>query len=118
MLPLRFSRSREEPRSAQRTEHDLVPGQEYAVFGLGFWEGRAWVEIESDGGFLYSVPLSEFEIVDATPSSLWRIRAQPDGAITLWPPEFYEPYFHSDLADRKPEAVDAFKSVRERLNRK
>lgn len=95
-----------------------MPGQEYAVFGLGFWEGRAWVEIESDGGFLYSVPLSEFEIVDATPSSLWRIRAQPDGAITLWPPEFYEPYFHSDLADRKPEAVDAFKSVRERLNRK
>lgn len=104
-----------EERQEHRTEHDLVPGREYLVFGLSFWNCELWVEVESDGGFLYSVPLSEFEIVNARPSKYWQLQREVDGAYTLWPLELRRPYFHADLADRVPAAVEAFAQLKLKL---
>jgi hypothetical protein len=83
--------------------------------GLGFWEGRAWVEIAMEGGFVLSVPLTEFEIVNGTPSTYWEARTDKEGTVRLWPPSFYQKTYQADLADREPSAVADFEQVRELL---
>lgn len=98
-----------------RTEHDLVPGREYLVFGLSVWRSEVWLEVESDGGFLYSVPLSEFDLVKGRPSRYWELRVESDGVTTLWPPELRTPFFHADLAEREPTAVAAFAKLKRQL---
>lgn len=83
--------------------------------GVGFWDERAWVEIATEGGFILSVPLTEFEIVNGIPSTFWATRMDADGSVRLWPPSFYQDSYHSDLADRKPSVVADFERVRESL---
>lgn len=115
VVPIRSARDYGSTHAESRTEHDLVPGREYLVFGLSFWSGEVWVEVESEGGLLYSVPLSEFEILSGRPSKYWEIKRQPDGATTLWPRELTVPYFHSDLADGVPTANNAFAKLKLRM---
>lgn len=83
--------------------------------GLGFWEGRTWVEIATEGGFVLSVPLAEFEIVNGSPSTFWVARMDDDGTVRLWPQSFYQETYQADLADREPSAVADFERVREML---
>ena len=83
--------------------------------GLGFWEGQAWVEIATEGEFILSVPLAEFEIVNGTPSAFWDARMDDDGTVRLWPPSFYQATYHADLADREPSVVADFERMREML---
>jgi len=98
--------------SPLRSEHDLLVGREYTAMGLGFWDGVAWVEIATEGGFLMSIPLTEFEIVEGSASAFWTARVDRDGTVRLWPPTFYEGTYHSDLADLEPGAVSDFARVR------
>lgn len=96
-----------------RNEYDLVIGQEYVAMGLGFWDSQVWAEIATDGGFLMSVPLQEFEIACGTPSAFWVTRMDPDGTVRLWPPSFFEEGYQALLADREPRAVADFDRIRE-----
>lgn len=115
VIPYRLPRTKTEANGEPRTQHDLVPGREYVVFGLGFYENQVWVEVESDAGFLYSVPLEEFSVVEPTVSRLWHVLIDSDNAARLLPPEFSSPFFHGDLADREPEALRTFASVRRQI---
>jgi hypothetical protein len=98
-----------------RNEYDLTIVQEYVALGLGFWDGRAWVEVTTEGGFVISVPLDQFEIVSGESSAFWELRVDADGSVKLWPPSFYRPAYHADLADREPGVVADFEQVREKL---
>lgn len=83
--------------------------------GLSFSDDAVWVEIATEGGFLVSVPLKEFEIVSGKPSMFWEARVDSDNIFRLWPPSFYAPFYHSDLADREPDAVTDFDRVRKQI---
>lgn len=83
--------------------------------GLSFFDNAVWVEIATEGGFLMSVPLREFEIVSGKPSIFWEARVDKDNTFRLWPPSFYAPFYHSDLADRDPHVVTDFDRVREQI---
>jgi hypothetical protein len=98
-----------------RTPYDLVVGEEYVAMGLGFWDAKVWIEVATAGDFLISVPLDEFEIVSGTPSIHWKLEASGDGYVRLWPSSFYQPAYHSDLADRVPAVIDDFERVRKML---
>ena len=104
-------------KQPDRTEYDLIVGQEYVAMGLGFWDAKAWMEIATVGGFLLSVPLTEFEVVSGKPSSFWELRVTADDAILLWPPSFYKATYHSELADRVPSVVEDFEYVRQLLEK-
>lgn len=95
-----------------KTVYPVVFGQEYMVLGLGVWDGVTWIEIELSTEVVVSVPLFLFEIVDARPSRLWQVRVHDDGALTLWPPAFYEQTFHDRLSDGSQKAVRDFRRLK------
>jgi hypothetical protein len=70
------------------------------------------VDIASDSGYLYPVPLCLFEVIDGRVSQHWQVRQYEDGDLTLWPPSFYREYYHDDLIEGVPEVVDDFRRVR------
>lgn len=83
--------------------------------GLSVTSGGVLVDIATEGGFLMPVPLKAFDIVSGRPSSLWEARLDADGTFRLWPPSFYTPFYHSDLADREPAVVADFDATRRRI---
>ena len=105
----------EEYRRPDRNEYDLIIGREYIPMGLGFWDGQVFAEIATEGDFMLSVPLLEFELVSARPSALWAARIGEDAAFRMWPPSFYARDYHSKLADRVPDVVADFERVRAEL---
>lgn|SRR6266481_1100581 len=100
-----------------RTVHQITIGREYLVLGILFvvnspvYGNTALFEIVDDGGLCLSVPAALFEIVDGRCSSFWETRFYKNGDITMWPSEFYEPYFHDDLSDGDPKTRTVFDSV-------
>lgn len=97
-----------------RTDYDLDLLREYVALGIGFWDGIAWAEIATDGGWILSVPLELFEITEPTASRYWQLRFDARG-MTLWPPFFYESTLNSELADDVPEAVEKFRSLKAQI---
>jgi hypothetical protein len=95
----------------ERSDYDLDLLREYVALGVGYWDGIAWAEIATDGGWLLSVPLFLFEVTDARASRYWEIRYETN-SMRLWPSSFYKPTFNSELADDIPEAVEQFQKVR------
>src|SRR6266481_1437273 len=83
-----------------RTVHQITIGREYLVLGILF---------------VVNSPVygntALFEIVDGRCSSFWETRFYKNGDITMWPSEFYEPYFHDDLSDGDPKTRTVFDSV-------
>lgn len=98
-----------------RTEHDLVVGREYVAMGLTVTDGAVWIDVATDGGFLMPVPLTEFQIVSGKLSTLWDARVDGDGTVRFWPPSFFTPFYHSDLADREPAVVADFDRIRRQI---
>ncbi|XBS71686.1 hypothetical protein ABK905_12795 [Acerihabitans sp. KWT182] len=43
------------------------------------------------------------------------IKALSDYEISLWPEEFYQPYFHDQLSDLVPELLETYNQVVEKL---
>jgi hypothetical protein len=101
--------------------HRVSVGREYLVIGISFVVGSpyygdsALFEIVNDQGHLVSQPAALFEVTDARCSSFWRTEIHEDGAVTLWPHELYEQYFHDRLSDGEPEARNTFQVVRSKL---
>ena len=94
--------------SPGKQEFSLFIGKEYIVFGLSILDGATWVQILSDFGYLYSVPLCLFEITDGRVSRYWQARSYENGTLKLWPPSFYQDYYHDDLIEGVPEVVEDF----------
>jgi hypothetical protein len=79
-------------------------GRLYVVYGLRLWGSGVWIDIESDVGYLVTVPLCLFELADGRLPAIWAARVDEDGDIALLPEAFHAAYFMSDLADGRPEA--------------
>lgn len=96
-----------------KQEFGLVIGNEYLVFGLSFLGGMPWIEIgPPEHEYLYSVPLCLFDIVNGTVSKCWEIKVRKDDVIFFWPISFYQEYYHDDLFEGVPVAVEDFRRVR------
>lgn len=98
-----------------RTIFPVNMGQQYMVIGVGTWDGVHWVEIETPTEDVISVPLFLFEIVDGRPSRHWEARLHADGALTLWPPALYDPFFHSRLSDSVPATLSEYRLLKQRM---
>ena len=100
-----------------RSVYQISIGREYLVLGISFaisspvYGTTALLEIVDDPGHCLSVPAALFKIVDSQCSSFWEARFYEDGAVTMWPSEFYRPYFHGDLSNGDPQARKIFESV-------
>ncbi len=93
-------------------EFPVVLDRKYLVFGVRFWGQAAWVDIESDAGYLITVPLCLFRIVDGIVSALWEVRLDADGDLSFLPPSFYQEYYMDDLIEGVPEVVKDFWRVK------
>lgn len=90
-------------------------GREYIAFGLRLWGAGTWADIEVDAGYLVSVPLCLFEVVDARVSETWMLRTHDDGDLDIMPEPFHAEYFHDDLIEGVAAARLAFNEVRRQL---
>jgi hypothetical protein len=96
-------------------EFPVEIGREYMAFGLRLWGSGAWADIEVDAGYLVSVPLCLFEVVDGKVSEMWKIRMHDDGDIDLLPEAFHSQYFHDDLIEGVASARMSFNEVKRQL---
>jgi len=94
----------------------VVVGRNYVAYGLRFWSGGIWVDIEVDAGYVLSVPLALFDLVDGSVPSIWEMRVDEDGDSALCPRAFHEPYFLDDLIEAKPDAVMQFRELKAEMN--
>lgn len=95
-------------------EFGVKAGHEYIVFGITFLSGAPWVDILSQSRtYVYSVPLCLFNVVDGSVSKYWVAKVDQNGNFFLWPPSFYQPYYHDDLSEGVPEVVEDFQRVRQ-----
>ena len=111
------------PQSVRLGRHFAPGGQEfpveigrrYTAYGLRLWGAGAWVDIEVDAGYLVSVPLSLFSIIDPTIPAIWTIRQHGDGDVSLLPEPFHAEFFHDDLIEGVAAAQSAFHDVKRQL---
>ena len=96
-------------------EFPVEIGREYLAFGLRLWGAGAWVDIEVDAGYLVSVPLCLFEVVDARVSETWTVRMHDDGDVAVMPEAFHAEYFHDDLIEGVAAVRLAFNEVKRQL---
>jgi hypothetical protein len=73
--------------------------------------GGAHYQVLNDFGDIRSVPACLFVIEDARCSKHWVARADDDGAMLLWPEEFFTKYFHDDLSEGVPATKTMFEIV-------
>ena len=93
----------------------LIPHETYVVFGLQILGGMPWVELLSDSGYLFSVPLCLFDIIDGTVSQYWEARITKELNLLMWPPSFYKEFYHDDLLEGRIDAVHDFQKVLKRI---
>lgn len=102
-------------------DHQIIPGQTYLVLGITFsfpdepHGGGVQYQILNDFGKCRSIPSCLFEMHDPRCSKHWIARQDEDGSLLLWPEEFYAEFFHDDLSEGVPSAIDAFTRVVEQL---
>lgn len=91
------------------------------MIGLTFSFGNigigCFLENISDYGRLTSAPECLFETVDPRVSKFWELKLLDNGDILLWPPSFYQDYYHDDLSEGVPEIVSDFKRVYQMLEK-
>ena len=96
-------------------EFPVEIGREYMAFGLRLWGAGAWVDIEVDAGYLVSVPLCLFEVIDAKVSGTWTIRLHDDEDVALMPEPFHVEFFQDDLIEGVAEARIAFNEMKRQM---
>ena len=101
-----------------RQSFGLIEGAEYLVFGLRILGGQVWVDITDDARdsrYLFSAPLSLFEIVDDRVPPIWVGRATAEGQFRLAPPSMFAQYYFDDLFEQRSDVVEDFQKVRRKL---
>lgn len=95
----------------------ITPGKEYLVIAMQFvvesktlGTGTVLCFLNDDDR-LSMAPLCLFEIADGRASVYWDVGVQKDGAVTLWPKNFYREYYLEDLFEDEPEIVKDFKQL-------
>ncbi len=99
--------------------YPLKVGREYLVFALTIdtssaaAQGGVWVSIQMEpkSPTMIAVPLSLFEIIDPRASRYWTVGSPREGLLRIWPAAFLADFYHDDLSERLPEAVNDFWKV-------
>lgn len=95
----------------------MEAGKSYLVLGISFYIkasifGKGLIfEIEDSDGEPASVPACLVIVEDPRASSLWELRINPGKVVHLWPPSFYQEFYHDDLSEGVPEVVEDYKRV-------
>lgn len=102
------------------TSRALVAGQEYVVYAISVADGRVeyYVHEDDEIPYPYAEPAPMFEVVDATPSSYWRVgfdakRNRLTFAFDEW---FSMPNFYDRLTDWEEHEGEVWKAVKARLD--
>ena len=88
----------------------LAIDRTYVAYALATVRGTPCVRVRSDSGYLLTIPIQLFEVVDPRPSSFWEVGFD-DGELELRPPLLATPFFLDDLGERVPEVVAAFEQL-------
>ena len=97
-------------------DYDVVVGTQYLVYGIRGLAKTLWVDLLSDFGYIRSVPLGLFEILDGRMPLGWSFGLlSSNGDWALWPREFWRPYFHDDLSEGDPDRNGEVMAVKEQL---
>jgi hypothetical protein len=93
----------------------ITPGNIYTVLQLSYTyePPEINVDIKDDFDIPYIMPLFLFEIVDWRLSSYWKIEKKRN-ALSFKAP-FYKEYFHDELREGDPKAVETFSKTVELL---
>ena len=105
-----------DPQFWPTTDYRVEVGEEYFVVSIWMYSTSAWgpgavLEILSEIGRLYTVPLSMFEIVDGKLPSEWELRVISADTAFIAPPLLFTEYFHDRLSDGEPSAVREFNAL-------
>jgi hypothetical protein len=100
-----------------KQQFGVAAGEKYLVFGLSIVDGETWIDILLlPSGYLHSVPLILFEILDRRLSKYWVIGFGPKGNLIMRPSSIVDqPYYFDDLSNGVPEVVEDFREVKELL---
>ena len=104
-------------RDGAKVDYQLTVGNEYLVLGITMVipnepvGGGVQYQILNDYGGCRIVPAGLFEIVDNRVSKYWRARYDEDGALMLWPDEFFSEFFHDDLSEGLAPQVEMFDKI-------
>ena len=104
------------PRFEGKRTFGVVEGETYVVFGLEFFKGIPWVQIEVAPAEIVSVPIALFDIVDPAVPDLWEARFADGDHLTLWPAAFFTPGFHELVYNEDPRAMAALERLRALLD--
>lgn len=91
---------------------DVVIQKEYMAFAIRVLKGIIWIDILSESGHLYPVPLSLFEIINGRMSTFWELRQYDDGDIVIQPSSFFQEYYHDDLLEGVTAIVKDFLQIK------
>jgi hypothetical protein len=102
-------------------DYQFRVGEIYLVLGVTFMlpeephGGGAQYQLLDDFGDLRIAPALLFELKDRRCSRHWLARTDDDGAMLLWPGEFFAKYFHDDLSEGVAEVRAVFEQVVEKM---
>lgn len=103
------------PKYLRSQDYHVEVGRKYIVYGLDFVLSHelhlANVHHLNDYGHLASTPMCLFEIVDDRMSSLWITKMIGLDLVAIWPPSFFQKYYHDDLSEGETHIVEDFKKV-------
>jgi len=98
----------------------LVVGQEYVVYAISTAEGRVHYYVHKDDEipYPYAEPAPMFEVVDAKPSSSWRVGFDvAQNRLTVAFDEWFSmPNFYDRLTDWEQQEGEVWKTVKARLD--
>ena len=109
-------------------EH-LEPARAAGKWGWPVELNRQYVALsieQATGGFWYvafehherempvSAPLALFKVVDSVVPPSWHMRVK-DGAVSLLPIEFDDPFFCDDVQERRGDALERYRAMKVRL---
>ncbi|WP_255156277.1 hypothetical protein [Ferruginibacter sp. HRS2-29] len=108
------------PKSYANSDFHITELKKYLVFGITISVGASGnqicdVQIVSDYGHIAHAPLVLFEIIDSRVSKYWQLKILKSGQIAFWPEKFFKEFFHDDLSEDIPSAIEDFKLVRKLL---
>jgi hypothetical protein len=96
-----------------KQEFGVDANDEFFAYGLTLQDGELWVHLRSQFNYLWLVPLMLFEIIDHSIPPQWEVHQSEGGCTFFGPTEMLAKFFHDDLLEGVPAAVEQFQRIRQ-----
>jgi hypothetical protein len=106
---------------SKKAEFNISVGEQLIVLGLSFIQKSyvfgpgVCVDIKR-GKYVIPLPFSFFEIVDPRSSRHWVLSRNQSNIVCLWPPSFFQPFYHDRLSDGDKAIYEDFCQVYQLLS--